>query len=303
MPEESGGDDAVPGRALRVPVIPVTPRTRPSRGALSGVPGRARAVHSSSSSSATAGTSACASRSSWYTLPALTASDSASSRWVAPMTTVPSCRGTMYTGIPWTSPRTVDGHQGAQVLRHGKAQDVAVHRPQRQSKAVGQAVKGSRMQAVGHHGFPCQHSAAAGQPDAGHRPVLPQQSGRAFRYGIPVTGTGHREFRGFPCRPGEGLPQGRYQLPRIHLVVGRSVQRARDRGAQQGFAAAGFAHGQQFNLQPVGPLHGAQVHQRPPVGGVGTHGEGRRRQVSGPRPPLRLRRRQQTPASAMMLQA
>ena len=68
---------------------------------------------------------------------------------------------------------------------------------------------------------------------------------------------------------------------RIHLVVRRDVQGAGDPGAEQRLPGTCLADGQRFNVQAVGPLHVAQVHQGPAVGRIGTHRQGRRRQVTG----------------------
>jgi hypothetical protein len=81
----------------------------------------------------------------------------------------------------------------------------------------------------------------------------------------------------WPASPGSNRPD---ELRGIHLVVRRDVQGAGDRGAEQRLPGTCLADGQRFNVQAVGPLHVPQVHQGPAVGGIGTHRQGRRRQVT-----------------------
>ena len=80
---------------------------------------------------------------------------------------------------------------------------------------------------------------------------------------------------------GEEFPDPGEQPARVHLVVGGNVEGAGDAGAQEGFAHACFPDGQRLHGQAGRLLDGPQVRERPAVGGVGAHGEGRRREVSG----------------------
>ncbi len=141
-------------------------------------------------------------------------------------------------------------------------------RPQRQPESGGQAMERGGAQSVGHDGFPGQHGSAAGEGGSGHAPVLPQQPGSAAAEDPAVAVRGQE----FPD-PGE-QPAG------VHLVVGGNVEGAGDAGAQQGFAGARLPDGQRLDGQAGRLLDGAQVRERPAVGGVGAHGEGRRREVA-----------------------
>ena len=142
-------------------------------------------------------------------------------------------------------------------------------RPQRQPESGGQALERGGAQPVGHDGFPGPDGAAAGEGGSGHAPVLPQQPGSAPADGVAVAVRGQE----FPD-PGE-QPAG------VHLVVGGNVEGAGDAGAQQGLARARLPDGQRLDGQAGRLLDGAQVRERPAVGGVGAHGEGRRREVTG----------------------
>ena len=100
------------------------------------------------------------------------------------------------------------------------------------------------------------------------RPSSPQQPGSAPPMVLAAAVRGEQ----FPD-PGE-------QPARVHLVVGGNVEGAGDAGAQQGFARARLPDGQRLHGQAGRLLDGAQVRERPAVGGVGPHGEGRRREVT-----------------------
>ncbi len=142
-------------------------------------------------------------------------------------------------------------------------------RAQRQAESGGQALERGSAQAVGHNGLRGADGAAAGEAGACHPAIRPEQAGSA-----PADGVALRVGSQESADPGE-------QPARIHLVVGGNAESAGDARAQEGLPRPRLADGQRLHREAVRLLDGAQVRERPAVGGVGPHGEGRRREVPG----------------------
>ncbi len=82
-------------------------------------------------------------------------------------------------------------------------------------------------------------------------------------------------MRGQPCH------EAARQLPGINLMICGDLKGTGNLRAQERFTFPGSPHRQRFDPKACGKLDGAKVCERTSVGGVGTHGEGRRRAVSG----------------------
>ena len=266
----SPGDVPVCGRRPGLQPGPAVGRCPASRAV-------ARAVASSSSSSATAGSSCWASRSSWYTPPAETASGTGRRRFR---------KGVFALGGP--------DHHGAVLARddvYRHAADQAAHgggssgrswagtRSRRMSPWTGrsgrrqsrrEAAEPGRTQAVGHDGLPGADLPAAGQADAGGRARRRQSSPAARRCTARLAAVRGQQ-RGDPGEQRAGdPPDGRRGCRRRRKCAGLS----------RGSRSACLPDGQWLHRKSAGLLHGPEVRERPAVGRVGADREGRRREGS-----------------------